>query len=397
MEITFDLITFIYLAAVVLGFASGALLLYFGIKFNPTNLPLAFAQITLSFGVWVLFSLVSKLLVHWPFLFRTGSFFGLVFVPLPFLYLIFNVQKRGWRWYDFLHFIPALIYLVDFWPIFMLSNPQKLTYILQEINDLNGYAQLQESRFFPSGFHQTFRTILFSVYWVLQCWLMYQWIKKHPKLSTEQRIWKNWMLVFIFFQAGIWLPFFLTFIWVDKALTYHMIYTSAGIWLALSSFLLLFYPSLLSGAREDKKEAEPANPAPVQANPTVVTPEDLQKLEEVKRAIDSKLEKEALFLKPGYTINEFSQDVGLPVYLISKTITHFEGYGFIDFINQKRIQYCVDKLQSGEWKNFKVEAIAKECGFNNRNSFTNAFKKFKGISPSEYKTNPSGLTAPEKS
>jgi AraC-like DNA-binding protein len=59
--------------------------------------------------------------------------------------------------------------------------------------------------------------------------------------------------------------------------------------------------------------------------------------------------------------------------------------GFIDLINQKRIQYCIQKLDSGDWKNFKVEAIAHECGFNNRNSFTNAFKKFKGVSPSEYK------------
>jgi AraC-like DNA-binding protein len=59
--------------------------------------------------------------------------------------------------------------------------------------------------------------------------------------------------------------------------------------------------------------------------------------------------------------------------------------GFIDFTNQKRIKYCVEKLDSGDWKNFTIEAIAQECGFNNRNSFTNAFKKFKGVSPSEYK------------
>jgi AraC-like DNA-binding protein len=64
-----------------------------------------------------------------------------------------------------------------------------------------------------------------------------------------------------------------------------------------------------------------------------------------------------------------------------------------DFIKQKRIQYCVQKLDAGDWKNFKVEAIARECGFNNRNSFTNAFKKFKGVSPSEYKGGPDSLSA----
>jgi AraC-like DNA-binding protein len=73
------------------------------------------------------------------------------------------------------------------------------------------------------------------------------------------------------------------------------------------------------------------------------------------------------------------------VYLISKSITYFTGNGFIDFINQQRIQYCVEKLTAGDWKSFTVEGIARECGFNNRNSFTNAFKKFKGISPSQFK------------
>ena len=98
------------------------------------------------------------------------------------------------------------------------------------------------------------------------------------------------------------------------------------------------------------------------------------------------------FLKPGYTINEFSKDIGIPVYQISKCITQYTGMGFIDFINQKRIHYCVQKLDSGDWKNFKIEAIAQECGFNNRNSFTNAFKKIKGVSPSEYKAGLNSLS-----
>jgi AraC-like DNA-binding protein len=68
--------------------------------------------------------------------------------------------------------------------------------------------------------------------------------------------------------------------------------------------------------------------------------------------------------------------------------------GFIDIFNQKHIQYyCVQKLDSGDWKNFTIEAITHECGFNNRNSFTNAFKKYKGVSPSENKAGLDSLPA----
>jgi AraC-like DNA-binding protein len=385
MEISFDFVTFIHLAATILGIVSGLVILYFGIKKAPGNLPLAFGQITLALAIWVSFAVVSKLLVHWPFLFRTGSFIGLLFVPLPFLYVQFYTQKRTWKWFDLLHFIPALVFLVDFWPIFTLSNQQKLALIIKDINDQNFFAQLRESRVFPPGFHQTFRTILFSMYWLVECLVLYKWVKKQTNLSYEDKVWKNWMIVYLFFQAGLWLPFYLTFIWIDKALTYHMVYTTGAIWLVLSSVLLLLYPSLLHGQQPNKDLKKNGKPKQAPEVNGRAQEADEQKMEDVKMAIDKGLEKKVLFLKQGYNIHEFAKDIGMPVYQISKYITQHTGMGFIDFINQKRIEYCVQQLDSGNWKNITVEAIAQECGFNNRNSFTNAFKKFKGVSPSEYK------------
>jgi AraC-like DNA-binding protein len=384
MEIPFDFVTIIHLAATILGIVSGLVIFYFGIKRNPTNLPLAFGQITLAMAFGINFAVVSKLLMHWPFLFRTGSFFGLLFVPLPFLYVLYYTQKRLCKWYDLLHFIPALIYLVDFWPIFTLSNQQKLALILQEINDQNQFAQLRESRFFNPGFHQAFRTVLFSGYWGAQCVILHRWIKMQTNLSHEDRVWKNWVIVYLFFQAGLWLPFYLTFIWIDKALTYHMVYTTGATWLVLSSLLLLLYPSLLHGQQPYKDPRKTRRPKLAPGEPGTGNGPEEQKLEDVKKVVDQGLDKDILFLKPGYTINEFSQDIGIPVYQISKCTTHYTGMRFVDLINQKRIQYCVEKLKNGDWLNYKLEAIAIKCGFNNRNSFTNAFKKFMGTSPSEY-------------
>jgi len=385
MQIPFDFVTFIHLAATTLGIVSGIVILYFGIKKNTTNLPLALAQITLAMAVWVSFAIVSKLLVHWPFLFRTGSFLALLFVPFPFLYVHYYTQKRSWKWYDILHFIPALIYLVDLWPSFTLSNQEKLALILQEINDPNLYAQLRESRFFGPGFHQTFRTILFSGYWLAQCWILHQWIKKQTNLSREDKVWKNWAIIYLFFQAGLWLPFYLTFIWIDKSLTYHMVNTTGATWMVLSSCLLLLFPSILYGQQPYKEPGKSRKPKQaVGENGHSQDPGD-DKMEDIKRAVDLGLDKDLLFLKPGITIHEFSKDIGIPMYQISKCIAHYTDQGFIDLINQKRIHYCTQKLDSGEWKNFKIEAIAHECGFNNRNSFTNAFKKFKGVFPSDYK------------
>jgi AraC-like DNA-binding protein len=92
-------------------------------------------------------------------------------------------------------------------------------------------------------------------------------------------------------------------------------------------------------------------------------------------------------LNAKYSIHDFSNDINLPAYQISKSLNKFKGLSFIDFINQKRILFCVKKFKEGKWSNYTVEAVATECGFNNRNSFTNAFKKFLGTSPSEYREN----------
>jgi AraC-like DNA-binding protein len=112
-----------------------------------------------------------------------------------------------------------------------------------------------------------------------------------------------------------------------------------------------------------------------------------KKLEEVMQIIESGMEKNRFFLNSGYTINDFSKDIGIPVYQISKSLNTFPKLGFIDFINKERVHYCAQKLEKGEWSNYTIEAVAHECGFNNRNSFTNAFKKFLGTSPSEYREN----------
>jgi AraC-like DNA-binding protein len=99
------------------------------------------------------------------------------------------------------------------------------------------------------------------------------------------------------------------------------------------------------------------------------------------QVIEFGMDEKRFFLNMGYTINDFSKDIHIPVYQISKSLNTFKGLGFVDYINQKRVQYCVKKFELGEWSNYKIEAVATECGFNNRNSFTNAFKKFLGTLP----------------
>ncbi|MCH6233612.1 helix-turn-helix domain-containing protein [Cognataquiflexum rubidum] len=385
MEISFDAITFAHLAAVIVGVVSSAVILYFGFKTNPVNQPLGIGQLSISLGIFVSFSIVSQLIVHWPFLYRLGNVFVLIFIPMPYLYTVFYTQKRLWRWYDLLHLIPLLIYLVDYWDTLSLSSAQKTELILQEINDLDLLGKFSQGRFIGPGFHTEFRTVLFSGYWVAQVVILFRWVKSHSLLTPENKVWKNWMILFLGCQFFLWFPFFLTVFWLDKSTTYFITNSFSVGWVMLSSLFLFFFPSLLYGKPFEGGDRISKFTKALKKTP--ISDEDEKRLEEVMRSIETHMADNRLFLKPGYTINDFSKEIHIPVYQISKSLNTFQDLSFIDFINKNRVQYCVQKLEKGEWSNFTIEAVAHECGFNNRNSFTNAFKKFLGTSPSEYREN----------
>jgi len=383
MEINFDFITFIHLAVVVLGLVSAAIILFYGFKTHPVNQPLGIGQLCISLGVFVSFSLSSKLIVHWPFLYRTGNIFALIFIPMPYLYTVFYTRKRLWRWYDLLHALPLFFYLVDYWDVLSMSSAQKLILIQQEINDLDVLGKFRQSKFIGPGFHLEFRMVLLSAYWVAQVIVFVKWVRSQPFLTPQSKVWRNWMMLFLGCQFFVWFPFYLSIFWSDKWSTYHIIHSFSVIWLMVSSISLFFFPSLIYG-KASEVPADFIKEAKV-LRKTQIADSEVKKLEEVMRRIELEMDGNRFFLIQGYSINDFSKDIQIPVYQISKSINHFRGMSFIDFINQKRIQYCIKKFDDGEWATYKVEAIAFECGFNSRNSFTIAFKKIQGTLPSDYR------------
>jgi AraC-like DNA-binding protein/NADH:ubiquinone oxidoreductase subunit 6 (subunit J) len=380
MEINFDFITLVHLVAVGVGVVSAAVIFYFGIKTNPANLPLGIAQLSVSMAIWVSFSLISQLLVYWPVFYRTGNIFVMIFIVMAFLHVDFYTRKRKWKWYDLIHALPLIIYLVDLGDVLWLSSAQKKELILQEINNLAVYGKFNQSKYLGPGFHLEFRTFLLSAYWVAQVVVFVRWLRNTASFSPENKVWKNWMLIFLGCQFFMWFPFYLSLIWLDQLTTYHIANSFAVIWLLISSISLFFFPSLLYGRTFDGNSK--ASKVIIK---TPMTEGEGKKMEEIMQTIESQMEQNMHFLKGGYSIHDFSRDINIPAYQISKSLNTFRGLGFVDYVNQKRIRYCISKLEKGDWLNFTLEAVASECGFSNRNSFTKAFKKVMGVSPSEFR------------
>lgn len=383
MEISFDLITLVHLAGILFGILSGLVILYYGIKNNPANQPLGISQLSNALAIFVGFALVSQLILQWPFLYRLGTVFLYVFIPMPFLHILFYTTKRSWKWYDLFHALPLAIYLVDYGHVLLLPNAEKLVLIQQEIIDLDLMGHFKQSKYFGPRFHQEARTVIFSLYWVAELVVYVKWLRNNPSLTPENKIWKNWIAVFLGCQIFLWFPFYLSLLGLDIMTTYHIVNSFSVAWLLISSLSLFFFPSILYGPklaelyRASKMEKKlPKEPLP---------DSERKKLEEMMLIIDNEMETKRYFLTPGYSINDFSHHIQLPSYQISRSLNLLRQKGFVEFIAEQRIRYCISKFNRGEWMDYTLEAVAAECGFSNRNTFTKSFTKFQGVSPSEYR------------
>ena len=70
---------------------------------------------------------------------------------------------------------------------------------------------------------------------------------------------------------------------------------------------------------------------------------------------------------------------------LNKLINELKGKNFTQYLNELRINYIVSELKTNEkMRKYTIAAISEEIGFNNSETFTNAFKKITGTLPSYY-------------
>jgi len=96
------------------------------------------------------------------------------------------------------------------------------------------------------------------------------------------------------------------------------------------------------------------------------------------------IEKEP-FLEPTLTLQDLALQINIPVRELSILINQHTGQHFFDFINKYRIEKAVEIIEKSSKREFTIQQIYFEVGFNSKSSFNTAFKKHTQLTPSEYK------------
>lgn len=90
------------------------------------------------------------------------------------------------------------------------------------------------------------------------------------------------------------------------------------------------------------------------------------------------------FLRTRYTIKNLAEELHIQPYQLSALLNQYLGQNFNDYLNHYRVNFSKDLIHQGVSNSLNLKGLAEKCGFNNRNSFTTAFKKYTGQVPSFY-------------
>jgi len=102
------------------------------------------------------------------------------------------------------------------------------------------------------------------------------------------------------------------------------------------------------------------------------------------RKIKEYFEKEKPYLDSSINLTKLSSLLNECSHNISLTINVKFNMTFFDLINYYRIEEAKKMLKDIDKKNYTIEAVIFDCGFNTKSAFYRAFKKHVGMTPSEY-------------
>jgi AraC-like DNA-binding protein len=91
------------------------------------------------------------------------------------------------------------------------------------------------------------------------------------------------------------------------------------------------------------------------------------------------------YLNPDITLMDLAEHVSIPYRALSEVINNKLKQNFYDFINSYRIHESKKLLLEKSEKLKTILEILYEVGYNSKSSFNNAFKKFTGMTPTEYR------------
>jgi AraC-like DNA-binding protein len=289
---------------------------------------------------------------------------------------------------------------VDYTPFFLLPASKKIE-IWRGLNEYKLNAGLREGWFMPEGGHVILRYALMFLYWILQYRMLYGLSPDRKEdinwENPRQLTWFRWLL---WSQLGFILPSLLFLVFAPRELHGLMLTTSALVSALFQGYYLFSHPDILYGIRSVPEQNTPRTDD-LRINPESAIPDllginqpesvvtyldqvDEAMLGRIEAALEPLMTHDRVFLNPQLKVADLAAATGFGPHKLAAYFNKRCSKTFNDYINDYRVEFCAQKLQSGEYRSKTLEALSSESGFQSRSTFIRAFKKRMGCAPSEF-------------
>lgn len=326
------------------------------------------------------FLLKNGLYNSYPSLATWSSSFPLLYGPLLFLYtqsLLYKDFNIGSK--KLLHLLPFILFFLFSFISYNLQPAVKKLEVLEQI----------KSRAIPTYYYLL--AFLMLCHFCFYSYKSLQLINKYKQLANDkfsdlQKVNLSWLSSTIVFFVVL-----LIFSVVNNtveltALAKYYYFTLTIIIAAIFIFInrVLFHalkrPEIFSWIEENEmKVAEAQSEKNINAANT--NEADKKNLDMLIQYMQTKKP----FLEPELTVESLAQQISLKTKELSRLINQNLNQNFFDFINRYRIDEAKRLLTNPADKKITVLEVLYEVGFNSKSSFNTLFKKYTGITPSEFK------------
>lgn len=216
-------------------------------------------------------------------------------------------------------------------------------------------------------------------YFIRRKWFDYQKIISQEVSNTED-ISISWVRFFMSVFLVVNVSFLVSLIAVIHFDVTSWVWKFVGMILSLSIFAL-GYKGILQ--REIFDSNIQALKVPAETTIRKDEPGDQASIEKLRMFMEEKKP----YLDQELSLSSLSKELGMNRNQLSQLINEGVGENFYDFVNKYRVEEVKRLMSDPEKQKYNLLGIALEAGFKSKSTFNLIFKRFTGLTPSEYKKN----------
>jgi len=246
--------SFIFLIAVVLCLVVGSVLLVFSWNKSVSNRWLSGYFLLIGYAWLVAFLLYSRLITvpPWYHTYRTGYIPGLLLMPFSFFYIRSLVQQKQFRPSVLIHFLPVIVFIIDFIPFYLKPGAYKLQQAAIDAQQLDTIWSQFSQGWLGIGFiYSPLRILLTTIYWAWQVRMIFR-IKKLQggnHFLAENRHVMLWTKIFCGSQILFFLPYYMNVIFGAPENFFFVSITCTAIGISITIAALIMQPGILYGLK----------------------------------------------------------------------------------------------------------------------------------------------------